>query len=110
MSARKPSHFGSKIHAPVLGSSLTRFASIGRIGGLTGSCIICLGTDYTDRSFRCESAEAFLGGSLPRTLVAPSPRRLSETRGSRTLKASDLCNFIEPLSPQKHPPRRVNML
>src|ERR1700730_14145545 len=38
--ARKPSHFGSKIHAPVLGNSLTRFASIGKIGGFTGSCIL----------------------------------------------------------------------
>src|SRR5678815_4948639 len=42
MSARKPSHLGSKIHAPALGSSLTRFASIGRMGGLTGSSIICV--------------------------------------------------------------------
>src|SRR5687768_14037573 len=37
--ARKPSHFGSKIQSPFVGSSLTRFASIGKTGGFTGSCM-----------------------------------------------------------------------
>src|SRR5688500_1007516 len=35
MSVRKPSHLGSKIHPSPGGSSPTRFASIGRTGGLT---------------------------------------------------------------------------
>jgi len=66
------------------------------MGGLTGSSIICLATDYTDRSLRCESAEAFWAVSLPRTLVAPSPRRLSEPQGSRTLESQISTNFIKP--------------
>src|SRR5580658_8891593 len=37
-SARKPSHFGSKTQSPSDGNSSTRLASIGKIGGLTGSC------------------------------------------------------------------------
>jgi hypothetical protein len=49
---------------------------------------------------RCESAEAFWALSLPRTLVAPSPRPLSETRRSRTSWSQN------PPSPQK-PPRRT---
>jgi hypothetical protein len=36
-SARNPSHLGSKIQSPSAGNSPTRFASIGRIGGFTGS-------------------------------------------------------------------------
>src|SRR4051812_28199306 len=36
--ARKPSHLGSKIHAPAAGNSLTRLASIGKTVGCTGSC------------------------------------------------------------------------
>src|SRR5205823_4294029 len=35
-SVRKPSHLGSKIHPSPGGSSATRFASMGRIGGLQG--------------------------------------------------------------------------
>src|SRR5215472_7474804 len=34
-SARKPSHLGSKIHSSPSGNSLTRLASIGKIGGWT---------------------------------------------------------------------------
>src|ERR1700736_2986713 len=36
ISARKPSHLGSKIQSPSAGNSSTRFASMGRIGGFTG--------------------------------------------------------------------------
>src|SRR5580704_14155605 len=39
-SARKPSHLGSKTQSPSDGNSSTRFASIGKIGGLTGSCTL----------------------------------------------------------------------
>src|SRR5688572_827049 len=39
MRVRKPSHFGSKIHPSPGGSSPTRFASMGIIGGLTGRCM-----------------------------------------------------------------------
>src|SRR6266704_181078 len=42
--ARNPSHFGSKIHFPPNGNSEARLASIGRIGGFTGSC---MGQSYT---------------------------------------------------------------
>src|SRR5580693_10347869 len=38
ISARKPSHLGSKVQSPSAGNSSTRFASIGRIGGFTGRC------------------------------------------------------------------------
>src|ERR1700690_662946 len=38
-SARKPSHFGSKIHPSPRGSSPTRSASIGKTGGATGNCM-----------------------------------------------------------------------
>src|SRR5687768_13718868 len=44
MSVRKPSHLGSKIHPSPGGSSLTRFASMGSIGGLTGRSITTGGT------------------------------------------------------------------
>src|SRR5215470_1988615 len=37
-SAPNPSHFGSKIQPPSAGNSLTRLASIGKIGGFTRSC------------------------------------------------------------------------
>src|SRR5688572_3484297 len=39
ISVRKPSHFGSKSHPSPCGSSLTRFASIGKTGGFTGRSI-----------------------------------------------------------------------
>src|SRR5438105_4037127 len=39
-SVRKPSHFGSKIQPSPGGRSPTRFASIGRTGGFTGSCTL----------------------------------------------------------------------
>src|SRR6185369_3658230 len=42
----------------------------------------------------CESAEAFWALSLPRTLVAPSPRPLSETRDPEP-------QVSDPPSPQK---------
>src|ERR1700678_4176768 len=38
-STRKPSHLGSKIHPSPSGKPATRFASIGKRGGLSGRCI-----------------------------------------------------------------------
>jgi hypothetical protein len=38
INARKPSHFGSKIHVSPAGTSSTRLASIGNTGGFTGRC------------------------------------------------------------------------
>src|SRR5271170_7289473 len=37
--ARKPSHFGSNNHPSPAGNSPTRFASMGKTGGFTGSCM-----------------------------------------------------------------------
>src|SRR6185503_3721786 len=92
-SARKPSHFGSKIHSPAVGSSLTRFASIGRIGGLTGSCIvrvIVFDTDYTDSWSRGSFwADRFRG-----LLVAPSPRPRSRCAQQHIFRRAKHCSSL----------------
>src|SRR5207302_3806974 len=44
--ARKPSHFGSKLRAPS-GRSFTGLASIGAIGGNTGSRIVTRAASHT---------------------------------------------------------------
>src|ERR1043166_1907291 len=104
-SARKPSHLGSKIHSPAAGSLSTRLASIGRIGGFTGSCIIhrlpqpqkgtkstncfCLGPGNSYVRYvpfcgcQCrEPAEVSLGGILPRAPCGPLTKATSETENS----------------------------
>src|SRR6185295_3026544 len=104
MSARKPSHLGSKIHAPALGSSLTRFASIGRIGGLTGSSIICVFLPQITR-IDCDVASPRKRSGRYRfreLFVAPSPRPLSETE-IPNLRSQN------PPSPRK-PPLRHHVL
>src|SRR6185369_5855690 len=98
MSARKPSHLGSKIHAPALGSSLTRFASIGRIGGLTGSSIICVFVPQITRIDRDVASPRKRSGRyrFRELFVAPSPRPHSETE-IPNLRSQN------PPSPQKPP-------
>ena len=48
ISARKPSHFGSKIQLAPEGNSAIRFESIGRIGGFTGSCTLSCYTAWAE--------------------------------------------------------------
>src|SRR5678815_2169483 len=77
-SVRKPSHFGSKIQLSPGGSSLTRLASIGRTGGLTGRSILdatrLLG--YSATRLLGYSATRRLGGSATRRLGDSASRRL----------------------------------
>src|ERR1700733_13059500 len=51
--ARKPSHLGSKIQVLPTGNSATRLASMGKTGGLTGSCM----PHVISRRASCEAEE-----------------------------------------------------
>src|SRR5690349_11743390 len=70
--ARKPSHFGSKIQLPVVGSSATRFASIGKTGGFTGSCM--------RPSYVLNIRVQRPAGTFPVTVIEVNPRTLSVKR------------------------------
>src|SRR5678816_2620221 len=72
-SVRKPSHFGSKIQLSPGGSSLTRLASIGRTGGLTGRSIL----DAT--RLLGYSATRLLGYSATRLLGYSAARQLGSS-------------------------------
>src|SRR5690349_10670267 len=64
-SVRKPSHFGSKIQPSPSGSALTRLASIGSTGGLTGKSI-----------FRSLPTTVVGGLVLAADVVPPRPLRI----------------------------------
>src|SRR5688500_7702694 len=67
ISARNPSHFGSKIHVPPPGNASTRLESIGKIGGLTGRCTplmlyraaIVMSENWLDNPAQLAFAEAY---------------------------------------------------